>query len=342
MVVAAIAAIVAGALAGCDRAERGAGTMAGRAEATATLDAKEVAFGDELTLTIEARADPALEVELPAVTEIPGFRVIDTGTTSSESGGVASERRWVRLRADDPGTQTLPAFEVRYRPATGAPQANGAAGRDAKPVEASGPWQKVSTAPITLEVRSLLPPGDQPPEIHDIKPLQPIHRANPWLWLAGGIAAVVAIAAAVAWWLRRRRGRVEERPAAPPVPAHVIALAALDRLAANEPVGDAAVRRFYFELSEIVRAYIEGRFGLNATDLTTEEILSSIHGLSLSEAHARGLRGFLCDTDAVKFASQRPQRGEVAAILDWSRRFVEETRPIEIATPAETTAQEAA
>jgi hypothetical protein len=198
---------------------------------------------------------------------------------------------------------------------------------------------------ITLEVRSLLPGGgsDQPPAIREIKPLQPIRRQHPWLWLAAGIALVMAGAVALAWWLRRRRAGVEAVPEAPPVPAHVLALEALDRLAGSEPIGDAAVRRFYFALSEIVRTYIEGRFGLNATDLTAEEILASMDRLDLAPEWARGLRAFLHDTDDVKFAAQRPQRAEIASVLDWSRRFVESTRPPEpAAEPAREPAQEAA
>jgi hypothetical protein len=31
----------------------------------------------------------------------------------------------------------------------------------------------------------------------------------------------------------------------------------------------------------------------------------------------------------VKFASHRPPRPEIAAILGWARRFVEETKPVE-------------
>jgi hypothetical protein len=201
----------------------------------------------------------------------------------------------------------------------------------------------MSTAPISFDVRSLLPAGDQPPQIREIKPLQPIHRARPWWWIAGATALVLALAAAIAYWWRRRRAREETEPQSPPVPAHEIALAALDRLAATEPVGDAAVRRYYFALSEIVRAYIEGRFGLNATDLTSEEIVASLDRLDLPEARALGLRAFLSDTDAVKFAAHRPQRAEIGAVLDWARRFVEATRPIEPAAGTiEPASQEAA
>jgi hypothetical protein len=218
----------------CGEAKQAAGSLQGRAEANASIDREQVAFGDEFTLTVEVRSDPTFEIEVPRTTEFDGFRFLDSGSTHSEADGVAIERRWMRLRAEKTGRNTLPAFEVKYRPAP----AGGRPGGDA-PAARSGdaPWKTTSTASIELDVQSHLPAGDEPPQIRDIKPLQEIDRPQPWLWIAVAIAAVLAIAAAVAYWLRRRRGSEVAAPPAPPIPAHVVALAALDRLAAEEPGG---------------------------------------------------------------------------------------------------------
>jgi hypothetical protein len=322
-----VAALAIGILAGCGQGREEASELQGRVEATASIDREEIAFGDDLTLTVEVRADPAFEIDLPRRTEFDGFRLIDSGSTRSEARGVLTERRWLRLRAEQAGEQTLPALDVRYRPASAGGAKNDASGTTLS--GAGGEWETVSTAPISFEVRSLLPAGDEPPAIREIKPLQPIHRPRPWLWISIAIAVVLALGALLAWWWRRRQSAPKSEPKAPPLPAHVVALAALERLAASDPMGDAAVRRFYFALSEVVRVYIEGRFGLNATDLTSEEILRSLHRLELGEANALGLRAFLADTDAVKFAAQRPQRSEIGAILGWARGFVEATRQVE-------------
>ena len=346
MRVAGAVAVVVALLLACGETEKSAGSLEGRAAATASIDSEQVAFGDEFTLTVEVRSDPTFEIDVPRVTEIAGFRFLDSGSTRSEEGGVAIERRWLRLRAEHAGKQTLPAFEVRFRPAP-AGVMPGAAPPPAG-ASANSPWKTTSTSPIELDVSSHLPADDQPPQIRDIKPLQPIDRPQPWLWIAGAVALVLAVAAAVAYWLRRRRGPETEAPPAPPIPAHVVALAALERLAAEEPVGDAAVRRYYFALSEIVRAYIEGRFGLNATDLTTEEIVPALGQLALPHERALELRAFLYDTDAVKFASHRPPRPEITGIVGWARLFVEETKPVEVepaaadTAPRESARQEAA
>ena len=135
-----------------------ASRLQGRAEATASIDREEVAFGDDLTLTLEVRSDPALEIELPRTTEFDGFRLIDSGSTRTDASGVLVERRWLRLRAERAGPQTLPALEVRYRPAVAAgSKSSAASAAAAPPPPGMGEWNTLSTAPISFEVRSLLP-----------------------------------------------------------------------------------------------------------------------------------------------------------------------------------------
>ena len=54
------------------------------------------------------------------------------------------------------------------------------------------------------------------------------------------------------------------------------------------------MRRFHFEISEVIRAYVENRFFLNATDLTTEEIVAQLGDLrGLDGDSSERLRGFL-------------------------------------------------
>jgi hypothetical protein len=326
----AAALLLAAAVLGCAGAPSNR-ELADDVEATASVDRSELGFGDDLTLTIEVRFDPGREIELPHPGTFDGFRTVDQGTVDGGDDDPRVERQWYRLRAERVGSLELPALTVRHRAAASP----GAAG--ARPADT---WSTVTTEPLAITVRSLLPAGgEEPPEIRDIKPLQPIARSRPWLWVAVATAVVVAIGAAIALLLRRRRAR--PAPAAPPVPAHEVALAALDRLAALELADDEAVRRFHFALSEVVRAYVEGRFGLNATDLTTEEILSALDRLALEAAPASSLRTFLRETDRVKFAAHRPDRGDVAAVLARARGFVEETRPLEEPVGAEA-AREAA
>ena len=88
------------------------------------------------------------------------------------------------------------------------------------------------------------------------------------------------------------------------------------------------MRRFHFRISEVIRAYVEGRWGLNATDLTTEEILLQLAGLDdLPAAEGARLAGFLRATDRVKFAEHRPAPPEIEGTWEAALGFVEATQP---------------
>ncbi|HVR30361.1 MAG TPA: BatD family protein [Thermoanaerobaculia bacterium] len=316
------AVLATGLLAACFGAPDAGRGIQGPVDAIAAVDRADVAFGDDLTLTLEVRSDPELQLELDHPASFDGFRMVDQGRIEEEVRDGRVERRWYRLRPERAGSLTLPALTVRHRPA----HDGAVGGGDDGPA-----WGTVSTEPIAVAVSSRLPAAaDAALEIRDIKPLQPIDRGSPWALLAAAIAMVMALAALLAL-AARRRARPAPAPAA--TPAHEIALAALARLGATELSGDDAVRRFYFALSEIVRTYVEGRFGLNATDLTTEEIVGALDRLELPDGGASSLREFLRDSDHVKFAAHRPARSEVSAILDRARRFVEDTRPEEPRAP---------
>ncbi|MDD5556851.1 MAG: hypothetical protein PHN82_06325, partial [bacterium] len=139
--------------------------------------------------------------------------------------------------------------------------------------------------------------------------------------------AAVAAAAAV---LRRRRRRGP--PAAPARPAHEIALEEIARLLAADLPGRGLVREFYASLSDIVRRYIERRFGLNAPDRTTEEFLLEAGAAGGLPERERGLVGdFLARCDLVKFARYGPRAGEIAGAAAAARRFIEETKAADAA-----------
>ena len=68
---------------------------------------------------------------------------------------------------------------------------------------------------------------------------------------------------------------------------------ALDALRAEDLPGKGRVREFYFRLSEIVRGYLGERYGFDALESTTPELLESLrrlHTPGLADERAAGLR----------------------------------------------------
>jgi hypothetical protein len=180
----------------------------------------------------------------------------------------------------------------------------------------------LSTSEIFVEVKSVLPKDGEAKDIRDLKPII-VPKKPVWPWVAGGAGLLLLMigVGAVVWYRRRRRPIV-----VPPPPPHEVAYAALDALRNTDFANPEAVRQYFYALSEILRAYIEGRFALNATDLTTEEILPHIADLPLLASEQRGkLKEFLFATDLVKYAQHEPKKEEIEAAYDRALTFVETT-----------------
>jgi hypothetical protein len=141
------------------------------------------------------------------------------------------------------------------------------------------------------------------------------------------LAVVLSLLGGALYFHRRGRRGLEE----PAIPPHERAFEFLRALRETDFDDPAAVRRFYFSISEAIREYVEGRFGLNATDLTTEEIVSALPTLEDLDGEERGsLRLFLVDTDQVKFADHEPSQPEIEETYERALGFVETTRPMEL------------
>lgn len=316
-----------------------AGEPAGEAEARppaelrASVDRSTATTGDLITYTVEVERAPEVEVAFddPGA-DIAGFRIVDLGRSPAETlpSGRLLERRWYELRADLVGSYVLPTLTATYS-------------------EPSGPGGHLEAGEISVEVESVLPNDrSEATDIRDIKPLRRIDTAASWLLWTGLALAAAALGLAAWWWWRRRRpdGVASETP---PIPPYDLAIRELERLRRTDFSDLRELRRYHFAVSSVVRAYVEGRFGLNATDLTTEEILGRLGGLvRLDPSQARRLERFLVATDQVKFAAHLPAAEEIERTYEQALGFVTATRPMEdpddggSAEPASAEAEKAA
>lgn len=115
----------------------------------------------------------------------------------------------------------------------------------------------------------------------------------------------------------------------PTRPAHEIALEALKDLLSRDYPGKGRLREYYFELSDIIRHYVEGRFRVRAPEMTTEEFLAALQGSDiLNSAQKESLREFLSHCDMVKFAKYLPDKVECEASYGSATKFIEETKEV--------------
>jgi hypothetical protein len=142
--------------------------------------------------------------------------------------------------------------------------------------------------------------------------------------IAAGLAAALMIGGIIAL-MRRRRGRT-----VPVRSAHEIALEALERLRAEGLLERQRYEDYYVRLSGIVRHYVEGRFGLRAPEMTTDEFLAAAQrSRELAGENRLALQEFLSEADLVKFARHVPSRDRAERAGRAAGEFIDATRPRE-------------
>lgn len=131
-------------------------------------------------------------------------------------------------------------------------------------------------------------------------------------------------------YLRKRGKRLSDLfKSAPPVPAHIVALKALKELHDKELWQNDQHKLYYSELSDILRSYIAGRFGIGAMEMTTDEIVGALREVEMEQKSKMELLSVLRDADLVKFAKEVPVAEENIGAYDKALHFVESTKPVE-------------
>jgi hypothetical protein len=265
----------------------------------AALAAAEVELLGPVEVTLDLFVADGVEASF-APTVPDGFAgEVHQSPTRPHAGGTWQRTRLV-LRPTAVGERRIPPFTVRD--ATGAHTA--------------------TTPELTLQVGSIV--GEFGDAIEaPAPPFEPRARIRPWL-LAAAAAALLALG--VSWWRRRRPQPIA--PVGTALPPHVKALRALARLRHAPRTTPAEVDAFYVEVSQVLRVYLEERFGLSAPERTTEEFLPEAERSGLFGVEQQlHLRQFLQQCDLVKFARALPATEVHDRSLEFVESFVDGTRP---------------
>ncbi len=198
-----------------------------------------------------------------------------------------------------PGTYTIPGFTVPYSLLDGR----------------EGTFM---VPPQKVDVRSVLPGDGETQTILDIVEPGAGRGAVP----AFIITSVVLLAAGV--FLHRRFRRNRRKGGAVPVPDPCrTAEEGIEELLRQLRSGGRAGYEVYASLSDILRRYVEDRYGFHAPEQTTEEFLAVLSGSdTIHSGHKQLLRQFLSKSDLVKFAGYLPMDDEIYTAAETLRNFV--------------------
>lgn len=114
-------------------------------------------------------------------------------------------------------------------------------------------------------------------------------------------------------------------------PAHVVALAQLDKIKNEKLWQQGRWKEYHTELTDVIREYIERMFNINSMEMTSEEILIHLKELRMEQkATYLGLQQILKLADLVKFAKWNATPDEHELSLMNAYLFVNQTKIEEV------------
>ena len=282
-------------------------TSHGDVDVVAELDRQVVQVAQPLRLKITATAPEGVSVQFPQQEkQIGDFRVIDQQDQFDIPAG--AERIWMRsyqLESLSSGKKTIPPIDLSFVDR-----------REGKAVR-----NTVQTESLAVEIKSLLEGQADPRKFRDIKGVVQLAQADvdQSSWLPYGLSvggAVFAAGLLLLLWHRQKKNHT-------PAEWAIQQLAALQK---SSLLKDGYEQKFYCRVTDIIRQYIEARFGHRAPKQTTSEFLSAMQRDNLLCAeHRASLQEFLQVADMIKFACHRPSSADADDAVDRARGFVLET-----------------
>jgi hypothetical protein len=112
------------------------------------------------------------------------------------------------------------------------------------------------------------------------------------------------------------------------IPAWKTALESLEELKSKQLIEKGDYLSYYFELSSILRWFIEDNFGINAAEMTTYEINDALSDLEVEVRPE--IKNYLLNCDMKKYAKQIPTMEEADSSYYWLHKYLTEVKQIEL------------
>ena len=111
----------------------------------------------------------------------------------------------------------------------------------------------------------------------------------------------------------------------PKLPPHQLAMQEIERIKSEKVWQKGQSKEYYTELTDAIRTYIKNRFGFNALEMTSSEIIDKLLQMNDKDAIS-DLRSLFQTADLVKFAKHSPLMNENDANLISAIDFINETK----------------
>lgn len=277
--------------------------------AKATVDSTRMLIGDQVKLYLEAATAAGAElseVDLEKLKKDPVEFV--SQTRWEDIGGGKRFRKTLVFTVWDSGYHAVPPIPV-------VALQNGLA-------------DTTFTNDIPMEVSSV-----PAPDLADIKGI--IEEPETWrdylpVIIGVGVFLLAGLLIFLGIRMKTKSEDLPPPPPPPPLPSHELAVKKLGILRSEKLWQNGEVKQYHSRLTHIVREYLEGRYGIQALEQTTDQILGQMRKNALSPNLTEKMTALLQTADLVKFAKAEPPVDYHGRAMKMAEEFVEETKWVEV------------
>ncbi len=298
-------------------------TAQGNVVVSAQMDSAAIMMGEQTVIRLELSQDRNAVVNQPAVnpqdTLVTGIEILSIAqpdTVDLKNNRIQVNRELL-ITSFDPGLYYLPPFQY-------------VAGSDT--VETQSLSLKVVAVPVDSTQITIARIDSI--AINDVKPVE-APRFVLWdyfpKWLLWALLAVALVALGIFLYLRyfERDRAIETGERKEQIPPYDRAVQELTRLKESKLWQQGQEKLYYTELTDILREYLDGRFHINAMEMTTTQIVNALRMNEETRVVNQQLREILAMADFVKFAKMRPLPDDNEQVMRYAENFVNETKPVE-------------
>jgi len=278
----------------------------------ARIDSMQMLVGEQTGITIDVSCGAKSVVELPVLQKgqqlVPGVELVKmeaADTTRLDDGKRMQVSRKYVVTAWDSSFYYLPPMKVRV---------------DGKEYETKNLALKVYTVDVdTVHVDQYFGPKDvmdAPFSWDDWKPV---------IWCSVLFFVLCALAAYLIHALRTGKPLIRIIRRKRKEPAHKVALSEIERIKTERTWAQEDSKEYYTQLTDTLRTYIQERYGFNAMEMTSGEIIDRLTQENDEEALAE-LRELFQTADLVKFAKWTTLINENDANLMTALEYVNQTK----------------
>lgn len=291
-------------------------SIAQNAKAFARLDTTAIMIGDQVGLELGITVPEDFTVSWPALADTISdhIEIVSTGENdTSHSQGNMLLTRSLKITSFDSGYFELPPFHFTIAHSNDT-------NRFLVNTNSQYLMVNVPAVDTSQAFKIIKGPVEEPVTFGEILP-----------WLLIGIVVLTVVALTI-WYIRRRRQNkpVFVRKPKKVLPPAVLAIQKLEELRLAKLWQQGKLKEYYTYLTDIIREYFDGRFNVDAMEMTSDEILESLRNKEINKEAMGKLHQVLQTADFVKFAKAHPTPLENDLCLNHCIDFVKETKPAEV------------